>query len=262
MEYGGLTITLRGNSCLIGGQANPDGRITAYDVRTSSGVLLSVTGLNVRLEDYVEASDDALGTLFARDDSMTGSALADMISGLTGDDTISGQDGADTLRGGNGDDSLLGRSGEDVIAGDDNRATIRGGEGNDALYGGWQDDFIVGDRGDDWLRGGQNNDTMNGGAGEDTLFGDEGNYVLAGSAGADCFVFANGFGVDRIVDFEVARADEKIDLRAVRAISDFADLTNEHLFQVGANAEIRDGGNAIVLSGVDVNALDQDDFIF
>ncbi|MCV6592805.1 MAG: calcium-binding protein, partial [Silicimonas sp.] len=134
----------------------------------------------------------------------------------------------DSMSGGNGNDRLEGNLGED---------TLDGGAGNDSLYGG----------------NGASSDTLIGGAGDD---------LLAGEAGADIFVFADGFGQDVITDFDEFSGAEEIDLAMVTAIIDFADLTANHLSQVGANAVITDGANTITINNVLITDLDAGDFNF
>jgi Ca2+-binding RTX toxin-like protein len=95
---------------------------------------------------------------------------------------------------------------------------------------------------------------IRGGAGADSL---------SGGAGGDQFVFEDGFGNDKITDFDTSQAGEKIVLVGVSSIIDFADLTNNHLSQPGSDAIITDAlGNSITLLGVDMNTLTADDFIF
>lgn len=65
------------------------------------------------------------------DDTINGTAKADVIDGLAGDDTIHGRDGADAIRGSQGEDSLFGDGGNDILTGglDDDR--LDGGSGVD-----------------------------------------------------------------------------------------------------------------------------------
>ncbi len=73
---------------------------------------------------------------------------------------------------------------------------------------------------------------------------------LHGGGDTDTFVFTDGFGVDRILDFAAANA-EKIDLSSVTAITDFADLVANHLNAevVTGYAMIQAGANTITLIG-------------
>jgi Ca2+-binding RTX toxin-like protein len=116
----------------------------------------------------------------AGNDTVTGNALANVISGGVGNDVLNGDAGNDTLNGDAGNDSL------------------NGGIGNDTLNGGLGNDTLTGDAGDDILVGG---------AGVD---------ILTGGAGNDKFRF-NSFaeGVDIIKDFAfVAGNTDKIEVSA------------------------------------------------
>jgi hypothetical protein len=66
---------------------------------------------------------------------------------------------------------------------------------------------LIGGAGNDTLSGGAGNDTLLAGDGNDTLIGGSGNDVLTGGAGNDLFRLADGFGSDRIADFDIGDAD-------------------------------------------------------
>ena len=109
-------------------------------------------------------------------DSITGNGVANKLLGRGGADTIDGLRGDDTIRGGNGKD------------------TLNGGFGNDTLLGDGARDKIIGGWGSDVLKGGSGNDVLNGARGDiDRMWG---------GAGRDAFIFRDGFGSDRIMDFE------------------------------------------------------------
>ena len=165
----------------------------------------------------------------------TGNALDNSMTGNVGDNALNGADGADSVNGGDGNDLLS------------------GGNGNDTLLGGMGNDSLNGAAGNDLLNGGSGNDTFNGGGGNDTMLG---------STGSDSFVFAGAFGTDTITGFSVADAAERIDLSGVSAITSFADLTADHLSQVGSDAVITSGANTITLEGILATSLTADDFIF
>jgi Ca2+-binding RTX toxin-like protein len=148
---------------------------------------------------------------------------------------------------------LLGQGGGDRLNGGPGQDRLRGGAGADTLIGGAGNDRLAGDPGDD---------SIVGGAGRDTLIGGAGNDTLAGGSGADVFVFAVGFGIDRIVDFQLTVPGEVIDLSGVAAIVDFDDLVANHLSQSGADAVIRAGANRIILTGSDVTDLQAEHFLF
>lgn len=226
--------------------------------------------------------DDA--ALFAANDTIYGEGGDDEIYGdvrdvfddaevlRDGDDFIDGGAGNDSLFGNGGDDTLLGGTGKDKVKGQDGDDTIAGGNGRDRLEGGSGDDTINGGKGHDRLEGGTDNDSLSGGkgddrlsgnAGTDTLKGGDGDDQLAGGNNADIFEFSGNFGNDTITDFSL-NPNEKIDLSGVAAITDFADLMDDHIDDTSGTVVIADGaGNTITLDTVfSVSSLDADDFIF
>jgi len=217
----------------------------------------------------------------AGNDLLNGQGGNDLLQGGDGNDTLTGGMGYDTLGGGNGADWLSGELGNDRLFGDADNDTLLGGYGNDTLNGGLGNDLLRGGDGADWLIGGigadsllgevgndllqgnQGNDLLWGGLGNDTLNGGIGNDTLRGDGGNDTFVFAGAFGRDVVVGFATAGTLERIDLSGVSAITDFADLTANHLSMVAGNAVIDDGaGSTITLRGIDASALLADDFLF
>jgi Ca2+-binding RTX toxin-like protein len=65
------------------------------------------------------------------DDTITGSALADLLAGDAGNDQLAGNAGDDALNGGVGNDNLDGGSGADTLWAGDGDDTLRGGDGDD-----------------------------------------------------------------------------------------------------------------------------------
>lgn len=188
-------------------------------------------------------------------DNIIGGSDNDFLDGATNNDTILGGSGADTLIGASGLDFLSGDEGNDLIDSAGGSDTISGGGGNDTIDSGNGADIIDGGSGNDIIRAGTNSDFITGGAGNDTI---------TGNSGGDTFIFANNFGNDVITDFNPANfIPERIDLSAVTNIINFQDLQNSHLISnVNGDAVIIDGTNSITLSGVNVNQLSVDDFIF
>ncbi|MCJ9429483.1 calcium-binding protein [Kordiimonas marina] len=102
--------------------------------------------------------------------------------------------------------------------------------------------------------------TLTGTTGDDTLIGSPGNDIFSGGTGSDVFVLASGgysdWGADRITDF-LPGADT-IDLSA----------TDLHYFDLTLTASdggtlITDGlGNSLMLDGVDVAEMNNDQFVF
>jgi Ca2+-binding RTX toxin-like protein len=119
------------------------------------------------------------------------------------------------------------------------------------------------DTGSDMLFGEDGDDYINGGHGDDYIDGGTGNDSLTGGAGADTFIFADNFGNDTITDFNVADSNEIISLRAVSEISDYDDLMENHVSQVGSDTHIDDGfGNFLILEDIQMSLLTADEFWF
>jgi|GEM_PF-2253056 len=128
--------------------------------------------------------DDTLeGTALA--DLLIGGAGADGIFGRDGDDVMLGGDDSDVLAGGEGDDQGVGGDGLDVISGNSGDDMLFGERGADLLFGGAGDDFLAGGDGADRLEAGADNDTLDGGAGADLLIAAEGVNILDGDADLD-----------------------------------------------------------------------------
>jgi Ca2+-binding RTX toxin-like protein len=70
-------------------------------------------------------------------DSITGSALANQLSGSGGNDTIKGLEGPDFLAGGDGDDTITGGEGGDSLVGDAGADNFHAQDnGTDSIFGG------------------------------------------------------------------------------------------------------------------------------
>lgn len=128
------------------------------------------------------------------------------VSGGTGSSVIIGDDDRQYISQGPGDNTLRGGGGDD---------TVGSGAGRDLLYGDAGNDSISGGTDFDRLEGGVGNDTIDGGAGSDVArvrasFSDvsivrqaNGDYIVTDNR-------ANGQGIDRLVNVEVLRLDDRI----------------------------------------------------
>lgn len=181
----------------------------------------------------------------------------DMV-GSDGNDTINGRGRNEVIKGYEGDDRLNGWGGNDRLEGDDGSDVLVGGGGIDELFGGDENDTLHGNLGGDFLFGEAGDDTLNGGVGDDYMDGGAGDDVLIGHLGQDTFVFSQGAD---IVRFFVA-GDDKIDLSSEGAISDFADLTANHMTQVGRHVVIDNGSDTMTLQMTDLSDLTSDNFLF
>ena len=221
--------------------------------------------------------EDLLGS--HGDDFVLGDHNANKLLGYHGNDTIYGRGGDDSLEGGDGNDVLIGNGGVDAyvggngtdrvqyqditaslradllnpstntgeaagetfnsiedLLGSQSDDTILGDDNANDLFGYYGDDIIFGRGGSDILRGNDGADKLNGGAGDD---------IMLGGADIDTFCFdGTGFGMDRIIDFDIA--SETIDLTAYVGLT-FGDLT---IADVGGRALISFAFGEIVLTGI------------
>jgi len=136
------------------------------------------------------------------------------------------------------------------------------GPGNISVTGNALNNLLTGNAGQNVLSGRGGSDTLNGEAGNDTLNGGDNSDTMTGGNGADTFVFAGGFGNDRITDFNTGLLGEVIDLSGVAAIISFADLTANHLTQSGADTLITSGVNTLTLTAISAASLTAGDFLF
>ena len=223
----------------------------------------------------------------------TGGAAGDILLnvenlfGSSANDMLVGFEANNLLRGQGGDDALFGLQGDDVLEGGAGADNLLGGAGtNFASYAnagtGLVADLIVttnntGDAAGDFyqsihnLRGSQHDDSLlgtfgtnrvEGLAGDDKLQGRGGGDTYLGGLGNDTFIFQTGFALETVLDFDALNDAEKINLRSVSGITDFADLFNNHLTTNGNDSLITDGAGVIRLVGVDSVDLGAGDFVF
>ncbi|MCV9963080.1 hypothetical protein OIU34_14315 [Pararhizobium sp. BT-229] len=104
---------------------------------------------------------------------------------------------------------------------------------------------------------------IDGKSGNDIIWGHAGADILTGGTGADQFVFNTGDGKDTITDFAATGSSHDVlDLTGLAGISDYKDLVQHHMKQVGADVLI-DGlnGDSILLKNLKMTALDAGDFL-
>lgn len=144
-----------------------------------------------------------------------------------------------------GNDQLIGGAGDD---------TVNGGAGRDLLLGGAGGDTLAGETGNDIIIGGDGRDLITGGAGTD---------ILQGQGGTDLFIFEDDWGTDVILDFDASSTGDVVVLSDVSAITDYNDLTANHMLELGDHVVISDGaGNLIWLLGYELSELESGDFVF
>jgi len=115
------------------------------------------------------------------------------------------------------------------------------------------------------LTGGSSADSLQGMAGDDTLKGGGGNDVMDGGAGNDTFVFAPGFGADRIVGFDAdaRNGQDRLDISGLGITAEtFA--ANVIIEDLGRDTLVTIGNSSVLLEGVKgagANVITQDYFL-
>ena len=231
---------------------------------SSAGVSVD---LRITLNPVPGLGGYAQGDLLHGVENVVGSKFADTLVGNSGDNRLQGGAGNDVLDGGGGADRMIGGPGDDTYfvdqAGD--RINERGNGGNDTVhvafgvsyklnrntenlvytgdYVGIAQFAMKGNGSANGLIGGNGVDVIDGRYGDDIITGG-GDDCLTGGGGDDHFVFAPGFGQDRIKGFDAnpAGGQDVIDLSAFDiAPADFehrvttADLGPDTLLTVGGD---------------------------
>ena len=187
---------------------------------------LSFQKVDAGVELDLSRSDTVIGI-----ENLTGTVMADTLTGDDGDNLLEGLAGADVLSGGAGTDTLsyehsnrgvhvdlsdhsasgghaggdridgfenvVGSSHKDVLSGSDAANRLWGLDGDDTLSGEDGDDQLAGGAGHDILHGNAGRDDVSGGAGDDDIYGGDGNDMLDGGEGNDLLY---GLGGDDMLD--------------------------------------------------------------
>ena len=144
----------------------------------SAGVTQTATTVTgTPADDTIDCSAASPGKMidtFAGNDTITGTAFADVINSGGGNDTVTGLAGDDVINAGDGNNTVTGGLGDDTITAGTGSDTLTGSEGNDSLNGSTGIDTISGGPGADQLVGPNNDssvDTVSGGGGNDVCTG-------------------------------------------------------------------------------------------
>jgi serralysin len=193
----------------------------------------------------------------------------DTLRGGSGDDALSGLEGNDSLLGGLGFDQMHGGVGNDTIVGGGGPANppfadwLFGDEGDDLLFGSGSGQVIGGSGSDtieagagDYVDGGADNDLIHGGAGAERIIGGGGDDTMTGGAGADLFDFADGWGHDRITDFQVGV--DRFRMSDVSGLNTFQQIVRA---DVAGGASVGFAGNSILVIGLTAAQLVEADFL-
>ncbi|MFM2281806.1 MAG: hypothetical protein RLZZ444_4037, partial [Pseudomonadota bacterium] len=124
-------------------------------------------------------------------------------------------------------------------------------------------DRLVGTMGADVIRGLADADRIFGGAGKDRIDGGAGHDRITGGVENDQFVFSGSFGKDTITDFDAVGSDhDLLDIRSIKSITSWNDLTSHHMRQVGDDVVINAGSGAtITLTDLWMLTLDKSDVL-
>ncbi len=227
---------------------------------------------------------EAAGDTFVGIEFVSGSRYADTITGDAKNNRLMGNDGDDKLFGGAGKDTLIGGEGADALDGGAGSADIasyqyassgvslslaNGGYSGEAegdtftnielVYGSQYADKIEGDAGRNRLVGFDGDDVLYGGGNNDTLLGGKGDDTLNGGDGYDVFLMEAAFGNDVIEDFWAGSGlTDRIWFKGLGVSYEdleFSDTNDGALVQAGELG-------TLLLEGVEVQDLFQDDFLF
>jgi Ca2+-binding RTX toxin-like protein len=160
-----------------------------YEQHSSYDVIISVTDA----AGHVYTETVTIPILNQLNETVTGSANADIILSDSGNDSLTGGGGDDRLESGAGKDTLNGGTGADTIEGGAGDDRLFGGSGDDRLEGGDDNDYLETGTGDNIAQGGNGNDTIIGGYGNDTLEGGEGDDHFTSGGGHDSIAGGNGY---------------------------------------------------------------------
>ncbi len=227
-----------GNDTVNGGAGNDDLRGEAGADRIDGGAGIDWAGYY--------ASNRAVIINLQTGVNTDGHAEGDILDNI---EWVGGTPFSDFLFGDGGDNRLVGWEGND---------TLYGRAGNDELFGEFGNDFLDGGRGDDVLTTGFGNNTLFGGDGNDTLIVAGGINTLNGGSGSDTFVFS----VDQatITDFSRSENDR---IRIDRGdINNWADVQAVIATSNQSDTLAFNGSSNLTLRGVDINSLEESDFIF
>jgi len=136
----------------------------------------------------------------------SGAALAATIrceggvcEGTKDPDTLTGSAVRDIMYGLGADDKLYGNGGDDEMYGNGSKDLLRGGHGADVMYGGLDNDNFYGEAGADYFYGGSGRDRMTGGPGRDHLYGSLDDDTIASQDGVFDVVDCGSGDYDAVV---------------------------------------------------------------
>ena len=247
-------------------------QVVADKTTIATGFKFTVLNTNVEIVAGDNGNDVINGTGVSYALNIAGNAGNDTLTGGDGNDTLLGGAGNDTLTGGAGFDQLVGGEGNDTLIGGSEVETIGGrifgGLGNDTITGGGTS-LIFGEEGidtisaglNDYANGGAGNDMLVGGTGFQELEGGAGNDTLTGGADSDFFDFLDGWGSDKITDFQIGV--DKLNMQNVTGLDSYLRLQITDATGGALITYLDDTtpGNSIFLASISAALVTEDQFI-
>ncbi|UVC07856.1 calcium-binding protein [Rhizobium sp. TH2] len=110
------------------------------------------------------------------------------------------------------------------------------------------------------------NNIIIGNDGNNRINGETGSDQLTGGEGRDTFVFSDGFGVDRILDFRqdmwVEEGEDVIDLSGMAGLANYEELIANHVRETRLGVVIFSGDDELSIVDMEISGLDPSQFIF
>ncbi|MBR1266919.1 VCBS repeat-containing protein [Bradyrhizobium sp. AUGA SZCCT0222] len=253
-----------GNDAMTGGTGNDVYVVDSLGDTVTEAMGQGTDTIETRLNSFSLASVANLENLTfigAGDSVGTGNALNNTIRGGNGNDRFVATigDGNDSYFGGNGVDTidLSGTTAAATVTGSNATSAQIGSDtlgGIENMIGSQGNDQITGTGAANVIDGGNGNDNINAGGGNDRIIGGAGNDTMDGVGASDTFVFAPGFGNDRIIAFDAnpSGGQDFLDISAFGiAPGNFA--TRVTIADVGADTLVTidgDPGQTIRLVGI------------
>jgi trimeric autotransporter adhesin len=265
--------TFQGSGFTYSGGLFNGGTIDSISSVAGGQILFTIAGLALpvaQFRSFASAgnSQGFLAAIFASDDTLTGSAFADLLRGYAGNDKLSGGGNNDTLDGGVGVDTMDGADGDDLYIVDNTGDVILDSSGFDTvkssaasydlaggaerlilmgkgnLNGGGDNlaNQIFGTIGANLLMGRDGNDLLDGGAGNDSLDGGGQNDTLLGGIGIDTMTGGDGDDLFFVDNAKEALSDSSGIDSAHSTVSFVLGADIEHLFLLG-NGALNGTGN-------------------
>src|SRR6185436_1540572 len=265
----------RAGNDFFDGRGGFDQAVYNTDPAVTSGISVdmaagTVTGDATVGTDTLRSIESVRGTNFADSYVATGFDVGANFGSFSLGDNVSAA--FNDFEGLGGDDVIVGNGGTRInfssatagVTVDLTAGTASGDAsvGNDTFTGVAR---VRGSNSGDTILGDSANNNLDGQGGNVRLDDRGGNDFLTGGAGADTFVYANGGGLDNVLDFNRAQGD-KIDLSGVSGMLSFADVQaiagNGN--PGGTSTLLNFGGfvNTLFLSNVAPGSLQAADFIF